>query len=230
MDSFLDLFGGTALTQSTPVATMLLSLLMACAIGQVIGWIYMWTHVSPSYSKSFAASLVTLPVIVALMMVLMAGSTAIAFGLLAVFAVVRFRNVLKDTRDTTFILWAIVEGMGTGTGHYTEAVCGLVVVTALMAYLWISDFGGRHRYDAVLSIDFDITSSTIEELLTPMLQRHAARWKRSGDQHLTQSGSSVAYKLLLRDPSRSDELRNELLDQSEVQQVSLFVNSPQSET
>lgn len=230
MDRFLELFSGGTMTQSTPVATMLLSLLMACAIGQVIGWIYMWTHVSPSYSKSFAASLVTLPVIVALMMVLMAGSTAIAFGLLAVFAVVRFRNVLKDTRDTTFILWAIVEGMGTGTGHYVEALCGLAVVAGLMGYLWISDFGGRHRYDAVLSIDVGSTAVTVEEMLTPLLERHAARWKRSGDQHLTQSGSSVAYKLLLRDPSRSDELRNALLEKEEIQQVSLFVNSPQSET
>ena len=230
MDSLLDFLSGSSLTQSTPVATMLLSLLMACAIGQVIGWVYMWTHISPSYSKNFAASLVTLPVIVALMMVLMAGSTAIAFGLLAVFAVVRFRNVLKDTRDTTFILWAIVEGMGTGTGHYIEAICGLAVVAGLMGYLWLSDFGGRHRYDAMLSIDVDISGSTIEELLTPLLQRHAARWKQTGDQHLTHSGSSVAYKLLLRDPSRSAELRNELLDQSAIQQVSLFVNTPQSET
>ena len=230
MDSLLQIFDGSQFAQSTPVATMLLSLLMACAIGQVIGWIYMGTHTSPSYSKSFSASLVTLPVIVALMMILMAGSTAIAFGLLAVFAVVRFRNVLKDTRDTTFILWAIVEGMGVGTGHFVEALCGLLVVGALLGYLWLSDFGGRHRYDAVLSIDVGNIPTTVDELLAPLLKRHAARWKRSGDQHLTQDGSSVSYQLLLRDPYRSDELRNELLDQNDVQQVSLFVNTLQSET
>ena len=48
----------------------------------------------------------------------------IAFGLLAVFAVVRFRNVLKDTRDTTFILWAIVQGMGAGTYRYATTIIG----------------------------------------------------------------------------------------------------------
>ena len=31
------------------------------------------------------------------------------------FGVVRFRNVLKDTRDTIFILWAIMEGVAIGT-------------------------------------------------------------------------------------------------------------------
>ena len=214
---------------STPVATMLLSLLMACAIGQVIGWSYLWTHTSPSYSKSFSASLVSLPVIVALMMILMAGSTAIAFGLLAVFAVVRFRNVLKDTRDTTFILWAIVEGMGVGTAHYTEALCGLLVVGGLMFYLWYSDFGARYQYDAMLSIDTQPSTRTLDEVLSPILNRHAAKWKKTGSQQLTQFGGSSAYQLLLRDPARGDELRNELLAHEEVQQISLYVNDFQSE-
>lgn len=231
MDQFFDMFTlANPAATTTPVATMLLSLLMACAIGQVMGWTYLWTHVSPSYSKSFTASLVTLPVIVCLMMILMAGSTAIAFGLLAVFAVVRFRNVLKDTRDTSFILWAIVEGMGVGTMHYTEAICGLLVVGGLIGYLWYSDFGSRQQFDATLSIDMGQTSVPLDDMLAPILNRHAAKWKKSGNQQLTQLGSSVAYQLLLRDPSRSDELRNELLQADEVNQISLYVNDFQSET
>jgi hypothetical protein len=231
VDQFFDMFTlANPVATTTPVATMLLSLLMACAIGQVMGWVYLWTHVSPSYSKSFTASLVTLPVIVCLMMILMAGSTAIAFGLLAVFAVVRFRNVLKDTRDTSFVLWAIVEGMGVGTMHYTESICGLVVVGGLMGYLWLSDFGSRQQFDATLAIDMGQTSVPPDEMLSPILDRHAAKWKKSGNQQLTQIGSSIAYQLLLRDPSRSDELRDELLQTDDVQQISLFVNDFQSET
>lgn len=216
-------------TPGLPLNSILLSLFLGCALGQVIGWVYMQTHVSPSYSKSFAASLVTLPVIVALMMILMAGSTVIAFGLLAVFAVVRFRNVLKDTRDTTYILWAIVSGMGVGTMHYVESIAGLCVVGLMMAYLRVSDFGGRHGYDAILSLDV-AAGSNIDEFLTPLLHRHATRWRRSGDQHLTQHASTVAYQLLMRDPDRSDELRTELLANSEVEQISLYVTSDQSET
>jgi len=213
-----------------PLTSILLSLLLGCALGQVIGWIYMLTHVSPSYSKSFAASLVTLPVIVSLMMILMAGSTAIAFGLLAVFAVVRFRNVLKDTRDTTFVLWSIVSGMGVGTMHYVESIAGLVVVTILLCYLRVSDFGGRHQYDAILSLDLSTVGGDVDTHLNSLLDRHATKWKRSGDQHLTQRGTTVAYQLLLRDPDRSDELRRELVDREEVEQISLYVTSDQSET
>ena len=120
---------------SQPVVTVVLSLLMAFVLGQIIGWVYMATHSTPSYSSSFVASLVVLPVLVALMMVLMSGSLFIAFGLMAVFAVVRFRNVLKDTRDTTYVLWAMVEGMAVGTFRYSTALVGAGVVVLVLIYL-----------------------------------------------------------------------------------------------
>ena len=56
------------------------------------------------------------------MMMLMTGGLIVAFGLLAVFAVVRFRNVLKDTRDTSYILWAILQGLAVGTFKFSTAV------------------------------------------------------------------------------------------------------------
>ena len=231
MDFVLDLIDGVSGPGAgTSLTTLLLSLLMACAIGQLIGWVYMWTHASPSYSKTFASSLVILPVIVALMMVLMSGSTAIAFGLLAVFAVVRFRNVLKDTRDTTFVLWAIIEGMGAGTLHFVEAICGTVVIGLMLAYLRISDFGSRNRFDSLLSLDLAGVSGDFDDLLAPVLKRHASRWKRTGEQHLTRTGSNISYQLLLRDPSRSEELRKDLLLREEIEQLSLFVHDDQWET
>ena len=91
--------------------TIAFILLLSFVVGHLIAWVYMWTHQVLSYSQTFVASIVVLPPIVAMMMSLMSGSIVVAFGLLAVFAVVRFRNVLKDTRDTSFVLWAIVEGM-----------------------------------------------------------------------------------------------------------------------
>ena len=93
----------------------LLALLVAFCIGHVIAWTYMLTHQGLSYSQMFCASLLVLPVLVALTMMLLAGNILIALGLLSVFAMIRFRNVLKDTRDTTFILWAVVEGVASGT-------------------------------------------------------------------------------------------------------------------
>lgn len=228
MNSFFQslLNSGGAISQLPPT-TILLSLLMAGVIGQMIAWTYMWTHDSPSYSKSFTTSLVTLPVIVALMMLLMADNTAIAFGLLAVFAVVRFRNVLKDTLDTTFILWAIVEGLGVGTLHFFESLCGLVVVGLIVGYLRISDFGSQNRYDAFLALDYE--GDNVNELLDAVLGRHAMKWKRLAQQSYGNSSSSASFRVLLCDPERCDEFREELLAIDRVQQISLHVNASESE-
>ena len=123
MDRWVDLFvyGDAGPTAGDP-ETVIFIMVMSFVVGQTIGWIYMWTHKVLSYSQTFVASLVVLPAIVALMMSLISGSLYVAFGLLAVFAVVRFRNVLKDTRDTIYILWSIVEGMSVGTQRYTSAI------------------------------------------------------------------------------------------------------------
>ena len=90
---------------------MLLGLLLAFLCGHVVAWVYMACHSGLSYSRSFVNALVVLCVIVSLVMMVMANNLLIAFGLMAVFAIVRFRNVLRDTLDTTYILASITVGM-----------------------------------------------------------------------------------------------------------------------
>ena len=102
--------------------TLLFMILLAFTTGMVIGFVYMWTHEALSYSRTFVGALAVMPVIVSMLMASMSGSLLVAFGLLAVFGVVRFRNVLKDTRDTSFILWVIMEGLAIGTTRFSTAV------------------------------------------------------------------------------------------------------------
>ena len=156
MNNFLDMIlGGDVASSATRPETTLLVVALSFAVGHVIGWIYMWTHLGLSYSRMFVASLVVMPVIVALVMVLMSGNIVIAFGLLAVFAVVRFRNVLKDTRDTVFVLWAISLGMAVGTMRFGTAALGCLCVSAIFLYLRLTLFGSRHRYDVILSLHWE---------------------------------------------------------------------------
>ena len=178
-------FYNDAMVMQPGPETTLLALLLAFLCGQVVGWIYLWTHNSLSYSQSFTASLVVLPVLVSLLMILMAGSMMVAFGLLAVFAVVRFRNVLKDTRDTTFVLWAIVEGMAIGTGRRSVAVVGLAVVSILIVYLRVSLFGQRTMHDVVLNL---LVGENDASALTPLLKRHSHRVQLAGSRRQGEGG------------------------------------------
>jgi hypothetical protein len=229
LTNWLDMLRYGDPSTSPPLETILLSLLVAFVIGQLIGWVYMATHTTPSYSSSFVASLVVLPVTVALLMILMAGSLIIAFGLLAVFAVVRFRNVLKDTRDTSYILWAIVEGMGAGTFRYSTAIIGAGCVILVLFYLWLTEFGVRHRFDAALSVSIPTDSGGTREKLEQILYRFSDRTILTGERLSPDARNILSYRLLLRDPARRSELRSELASAGDVHELSFYLQDDESE-
>lgn len=218
-------YGGAAGGPETVAFIVLLSF----AIGQFIGWVYMWTHKGLSYSQTFVASLVVIPVLVAVMMVLMAGSIVVAFGLLAVFAVVRFRNVLKDTRDTTFILWAIMQGLGVGTMRFSTSLIAVLGIAAILLYLRATAFGSRHRYDAVLSLRWTGEPGAGMAAIKDVLRRHSTRIWLAEQRRSVETGVESSWRLLLRDPARSDELQAALARTQGVENVSLFLREDESE-
>src|SRR5678815_4536689 len=97
------------------VRALMLGMLLALSAGQIIAWIYMITHSGLSYSRSFVNALILMPGIVSLVMGVLSNNLVTAFGMMAVFAIVRFRNILRDTLDTTYILSVLVIGMAAGT-------------------------------------------------------------------------------------------------------------------
>ncbi len=209
---------------SQPV-TLLFTLLLAFAIGQTVGWVYLGTNTAPDYQRSFVGALVVLPVIVSLLMMLMAGSLMIAFGLLAVFAVVRFRNVLRDTRDTVFILWSIVEGMAVGTMRYSTALIGAVAIAVVLAYLRISNFGAQRQPDGQLCVEVLGDGAAGRAALKQLFHRHASRWSLTKEQTMPGQGVLLTYLLHLRDRDRADLMRTELAAAGTLSEVS-YVPQP----
>ena len=227
-DSLNDFFSADFAGNAAGVEATILAMLIAFCIGHVVAWIYMWTHEGLSYSRMFTGSLLALPVIVALVMVLMAGNIFVAFGLLAVFTVVRFRNVLKDTRDTTFILWSIVEGMACGTMRFGIAVIGCVIVGLIFLYLRFTNFGGRQQYDVVVTLQWN-GNGNLTGALKPILKRHSLKAQLASKRTLDDERQDLSYRLTLRDPNRSRELLSELQATEGVGRVSLYRREDESE-
>ncbi len=204
------LFTGDYALAPINVPALILSLLLSYLLGQLIAWVYMLTHSGLSYSRSFVKSLVVTPVIVALVMAVLANNIVTAFGLMAVFAIVRFRNILRDTLDTSYVLGVIVIGMGCGTQKYATALLGGCLIAAVLCFLWYTSFGSRHRYDLILNLRWARPATELAELAA-LLERHAMRLQlasqRASD---TGTGADISYRLLLRDPDRANELLAEL--------------------
>ncbi|MES2697297.1 MAG: DUF4956 domain-containing protein [Verrucomicrobiota bacterium] len=213
----------------TSFQTVLLAMLLAFLMGQLIAWVYMFTHTGVSYSRSFVVSLILMPVIVALVLMVLSNNLVTAFGLMAVFAIVRFRNILRDTLDTSYVLAVIVLGMACGTQKFSTAIVGTFVVVGLMLYLWFTSFGSRHRYDLILNLHWSRGPGDMPSL-ERLLARHTFRAhcaNRAFDS--TNEGADLSYRLLLRDPTRVPELLRELAMLPGVEQVSSMKAEDESE-
>lgn len=229
---WLDEFA-SALDTAAPanLETVVLALLLAFVLGVVIAWTYMVTHSGLSYSRSFVQSLVVLPIILAIAMVVLAlaNSLVIAFGLMGAVAIVRFRNILKDTRDTAFLLLTLVIGLAVGTTSFEIGVIGTAAVCGVLLMLHYTAFGSRHRFDLILSFRLAGGPQSLETL-APVFDRHCQRTVLASERSAEPGGAAdLSYRLLLRDPDRSAELAADLCAAEGVSNVSLVHRGDESE-
>ena len=100
MGSLEELLGATQMaTSAHSIEEIFTALLLAFLLAQCAAWVYVYTHMGLSYSKAFVQSIILLSIIVSMGMMVIGNNIVVAFGLIGAFAIVRFRNVLKDTRD-----------------------------------------------------------------------------------------------------------------------------------
>jgi hypothetical protein len=78
--------------------------------------------------RPFLATLVLLSVLIAMVTVVIGDSLARAFGLVGALAIVRFRTIVEDTRDTAFVIYAVTVGMAAGAGYFTAPLIGTPLV------------------------------------------------------------------------------------------------------
>lgn len=125
---------------SLPVRVLLARLLVALALGCVVGAIYRLTHGRGrgAYGRGgdgVLATLVLLTVLIAMVTLVIGNSVARAFSLVGALAIVRFRTVVEDTRDTAFVIFAVTVGMAIGAGFLEVPLIGLPIA-AFAAFLF----------------------------------------------------------------------------------------------
>ena len=213
----------------TNFPAMALGLLLSFAMGHIMAWVYMLTHSGLSYSRSFVNALVVMPMIVAIVMNVLSNNLVTAFGMMAVFAIVRFRNILRDTLDTTYVLTVLVIGMACGSQKFTTAVIGCGLMALGMLYLWTTSFGSRHRYDLIVNLHWARPLAELPDL-GRTLNRHSRRTLCASQRsHEGYEGTDLSYRLLMRDPQRMEEMLTELRGTTGVSRVTSMQAEDESE-
>ena len=90
---------------------------LALALGLLASVVYRATHKGLSYSQSFTLTIVFVTLVVAVIMMVIGSSLARAFALVGALSIIRFRTVVKDTKDTAYVFYGLALGMAAGTSN-----------------------------------------------------------------------------------------------------------------
>lgn len=179
----LDWLPPDSISEGTSPAVLATRLAAAIGCGLAVAWIYRATRGPGRTTASFPGTLVMLCVLIALVTQVIGGNVAMAFSLVGALSIVRFRTVVQDTKDTAFVIFAVVVGMAVGAGQLPVALAG-TVATGLVSWLVRdrADARGRtdqRRFEIRVRIDPDMAA---EPDVLATLARHdpAARCIAAG--------------------------------------------------
>ena len=113
---------------------MAMRLGMAFLCGCAIAGIYWAVRPREKFMPTFPPTLVLLAILCAMLPLVIGQNVAWAFGLVGALSIVRFRTVVEDTHDITFVIFAVLVGMAVGADQLTVAVVG-TAVTGLAAFV-----------------------------------------------------------------------------------------------
>ena len=202
--------------------SILLSLLLAFILGQVIAWVYYATHSGLSYSRSFVQALIMITVVVAMVMSVIGNNIITAVGLMGALALIRFRNIIKDTRDIAFIFCSLVIGMATGSQRYATAIVGTVVLSLIVIYLYATSFGTHEPHNGFLR--FTLRGHIGPKHPIPaLLKRFCGNFTLISSQE-SGFGSPVveyAYQLMIRNSEKNETMLSELNKVEGIENISL---------
>jgi len=127
----------------------------ASALLSIVIYVSYWfTHAGSSYSRKFNVSLVTLTILTCTVMTVIGNNIALSLGMAGALSIVRFRTAVKDSRDTTYIFWAVIVGLCSGVGDFWTAIIGSGVVTLIL--LLMGRVRNEHRILLIIKAQKDL--------------------------------------------------------------------------
>lgn len=221
MDTILISPEGSLLNYS--YTEILINVAMSLVIGLVLASTYRLTHKGLSYSQSFSQTVVFVAVIVAIVMMVIGGSLARAFALVGALSIIRFRTVLKDTKDMAYVFAALALGMAAGTSNYFLASVGTVVVMLVAYGLNKTNFGAVYKSEFILRFRF-FREGNSEEYLDAI----RSTCKRYDLLHMEPSGDnksvSLTYDVALKDDMSADQLTEKMGALGNIEEIVLIAS------
>ena len=134
-------------------AVIFTRLAVAMLLGAAVTLVYRITRrEKPAAGSDLSQTLLLLTLVIAMVTLAVGGNVARAFSLVGALAIVRFRMVVNDPRDTAFVILAVAVGLSVGAGFLVVPVIGLPL-SAIVAWGFLV---GASRGDTSPGVDVSI--------------------------------------------------------------------------
>ena len=206
LDVFRDSVGNTV--DYTPLS-IFVNLMMAFALGIIMSLAYKSNHKGLSYSQSLVFSFVLLSIAAACVIMVIGNNLARAFGLVGALSIIRFRTVVKDTKDTAYVFFALAIGLASGTSLYTIAVISTVVFIAVDTILTRTNFASIRKHEYIVRFSFNSQKQT-DDAYKDAFERHLVFSHLVDLNVISDDNIEYSYNMQLKKDTKLNEFVGEL--------------------
>ena len=190
---------------------ILINLTLSFILGVIVSIVYKKTHKGLSYSQSFMITNVFIAVIVCMVIMIIGNSLARAFALVGALSIIRFRTVVKDTKDTAFIFWSLATGMASGTGSYFLAISGTIILSIIAFILHKTNFGSIVKSEFILQFRINSSDKNLSESFIKIIQQYT-KSNVLLNSEISDDGKNIksSYDVVMKEEKKQTELIKEL--------------------
>lgn len=160
--------GSEALANAPSWPEVIVAMLLSVILNLSIAALYRITYKGTRYSQDYVQTLIIIGVVTTILIMVVSGNGAIAFGMFAAFSVIRFRRNLGQSRDLAFVFFAMAIGMVVGARQYPMAVIITLIVGTVIYILSKSDAFAPRRASHLLTLRMT-SEMDFEELMKPII-------------------------------------------------------------
>lgn len=192
---------------------------VAGSLSFVITIVYQLTFKGERYSQSFVHTIIIMSIVVAVVMNVISSNAGVAFGLFAIFSLIRFRSAVTDAKDIAYIFFGLSVGMTAGLYEFGMAALLTFFASAVLYFLYKFDYGkGKDTQILKITVPENLNyEDMFEDIFETYTDRHVLRKVET-----TNLGTMLLYTFAIR--CKNDTKEQDLLNEIRVRNANLKVS------
>lgn len=220
MDQITNLFSFNGLEGATPTMWMsITAMALAAVLSLIITKVYQITFTGERYSQAFVHTIIMMSVVVSVVMNVVSGNAGVAFGLFAVFSLIRFRSAVTNAKDIAYIFFGLCVGMTAGLFQFPLAIA-LTLFSSLIFYILYKVDYGKGKDMQILKVT--VPENLNHENLFDDILNEKTEYFQLRQVETTNLGTMILYTFAIR--SKTDTKDQDLLNEIRVRNANLKVS------